>query len=134
MSTKIVKGIEMKSCEDLCKEIDFKYPRSVMYDFINTMVKLNIIETTTVDRKYRNEYFYNISPWFESFISNHYDGKRCIRYGRRVVRRLYFDKYAIAILKRIYLGYQNNEYNDKNITDNIYKIIAYTATDFINVK
>lgn len=44
MSTKIVKGVEMKSCEDLCKEIDFKYPRSVMYDFINTMVKLNIFE------------------------------------------------------------------------------------------
>lgn len=123
----------MKSCEDLCKEIDFKNPRSVMYDFINTMVKLNVFEKTTFDRKYRKEYYYNISPWFESFITKHYEGKLCTRYGKRVVSRLYFDKYATTILKRIYMNHQDNSI-DKNVVETIYKIIAYTASEFINVK
>ena len=133
MSKKVVNNKILYSLEEVSYEfISHDRSKKTMYDFVDVMVRLHLINRTTVRYNNQPRYYYSISDWFKELIEGHYYTKNIIRNGKSVNGTLYFDFYASILMERVYLYYKAGKIKTDNVLENVYKIIAYTAPEFIN--
>lgn len=125
MSKKILENEKIGySIVDLYKEFISKDGSKKGYvKFKEVLVALNLMEETVVEsgRKYTS-----LSPWFSEAIKGHYEvdgeGKR---EGVKVSGPLYFDDYAIRMIKAFY-----NEALQEEVVQ-AYKVISMVSLQYI---
>lgn len=132
MSTKNVNGKLLYSLEEVSYQfISHDKNKETMYKFIDAMTFLDIMDRVTVRYNKCNKYYYILSDWFKELIKGHYYTEEVVRKGKNVNGPLYFDGYAAMILERLYLYYEAGKIKPGKALETVYKIIAFTAPDFI---
>lgn len=132
MSTKNVNGKILYSLEEVSYQfITYNKNKEVMYKFVDALTFMDVMDRVTIRYEKSNKYHYVLSDWFKDLFKGHYYTKEFMAKGKKVNGTLYFDEYASTVLSRLYLYYEAGKVKLGKTLSTVYKIIAFTSSEFI---
>lgn len=132
MSTKNVNGKLLYSLEEVSYQfISHDRNKETMYKFVDAMTFLDVMDRVTIRYNKNIKYHYVLSDWFKDLFEGHYYTEEVVRKGKNVNGPLYFDDYAATVLERLYLYHEAGKVKPGQTLSTIYKVIAFTASEFI---
>jgi hypothetical protein len=132
VSTKKVNGKLLYSLEEVSYQfISHDRNKETMYKFVDAMTFLDVMDRVTIRYNKNIKYHYVLSDWFKDLFKGHYYTEEVVRKGKNVNGPLYFDDYAATVLERLYLYYEAGKVKPGQTLSTIYKVVAFTASEFI---
>lgn len=100
----IVDGKEFNTFTAMCEKYMGTSNKSVVYDFMRTLTKLDIFKKESRRCKERVHYNYILNDWFADLMKNQY-----VIGGSEKSKKFYFDDDASKTLVQIYQEFKNEE-------------------------
>lgn len=100
----IVEGREYNTFTTICEKYMGTSNKSLVYDFIRTLTKLDIFNKESRRYNERVHYNYILNDWFADIIKNQYTVE-----GSGKTKKFYFDDESSKLLVKIYETFINEE-------------------------